>query len=264
MRLFHYTNKSGYQGIVSKGVIQSGGGNYGTGVYLTDLNPDLYERSTIARAIFRLGGSFNEKKGKLDFYVEIEIPDGKVKEHRDHVFIYPSNQLSLQEYKVHSQGDFESWTKVANAAVAVAGVVMIGKAIAESDLPQKVWNAWTSYGDSCQKACTVRMKAWERTVHETTQRQNLTYYSVQPKDNGICVFCEKCSRKISSTYSGGYFEICPPCNIETHEKEEHSGLLAFVIRILVVILAVVAILWIPKFLTLPVILAVVAIYCGYQ
>ena len=60
VKLFHYTDYSGFKGIKSAGKIRmSGNGAFGPGVYFTDLSPSKYDKEGISLDCFT-GKSFSE------------------------------------------------------------------------------------------------------------------------------------------------------------------------------------------------------------
>ena len=138
--LYHYTDEDGHRAIQRNGYIRpssdvsgreshSGpGGRYGSGVYLTDMNPRDHDRKYVARNNYRAGWEKNLKK--TDHFVEIEIPDDDLRLR----FVDPDRRIWLYRGQIdrdmfHSSGPNIIWDPAfVTAAVAVAGVATIGAA----------------------------------------------------------------------------------------------------------------------------------------
>ena len=142
-RLYHYTSQTGHDHIVKSGLIKQSQNFtkdcvYGDGVYLTTLNPEDFSKADLARNNY--GGLWQKRlsDGRLDYYVEIEIPFSELRltrcqtqdESRD-VYLY-TGDLELKEFRWQA-GQNSQWTysevlgavAVGVAAVGVAG--MLGK-----------------------------------------------------------------------------------------------------------------------------------------
>jgi len=140
-RLYHYTSQGGHDHIVkSKFIKQSQNFTkdcvYGDGVYLTTLNPEDFSKKDLAKNNY--GGLWEKRlsDGRLDCYVEIEIPFSDLKlercrtqdDSRD-VYLY-SGDLDLSLFQWQS-GHNSEWTysevlgavAVGVAAVGVAGIL---------------------------------------------------------------------------------------------------------------------------------------------
>ena len=78
-RLYHYTSQAGHEQIVRSGVIKQSQNFtrdcvYGDGVYLTTLNPEDFSKEDLAKNNYGGGWRKRLSDGRLDYYVEIEIP----------------------------------------------------------------------------------------------------------------------------------------------------------------------------------------------
>jgi len=142
-RLYHYTSDKGHARISSTGVIKQSQNFerdcvYGDGVYLTTLNPEDFDKAELAKNNY--GGAWRKKlaDGRLDYYIEIEIPFSDLNlercdaDDRD-VYLY-SGDLVLSRFKWQS-GKNSEWTyteilgAVALGAAAVGLGALLGKVI---------------------------------------------------------------------------------------------------------------------------------------
>ena len=137
--LYHYTDEDGHRAIQRNGYIRpssdvsgreshSGpGGRYGSGVYLTDMNPRDYDRKDVARNNYRAG--WEKNLGKTDHFVMIKIPDddSRLQFINGRTWLY-RGQIDRDMF--HSSGPNIIWD--AAVAVAVAGVATIGAVAAVS------------------------------------------------------------------------------------------------------------------------------------
>ena len=114
MRLYHYTSETGHKGIKDGEVIFQSDNfvsdcKYGKGVYLTSMNPQKTKKDI---AMNNYDGAWKNRLADVDFYIEIEIPDGdinlkKVAGQRD-VFVYLKD-IDL-DYFTWSSGRCSDWT----------------------------------------------------------------------------------------------------------------------------------------------------------
>ena len=140
-RLYHYTSEQGHQQIVNSKVIRQSQNFakdcvYGDGVYLTTLNPDDFSKETLAKNNYGGGWKKRLSDGRLDYYIEIEIPFSDLNlercdaDDRD-VYLY-TGDLDLDKFRWQS-GLNSEWTYcevLAGVAVGVAAVgigAMLGK-----------------------------------------------------------------------------------------------------------------------------------------
>ena len=77
MKLYHYTNIDGLNGIINSGHIKKTNGSgknaqHGPGVYLSSISPNTI-KSIIARKNYRAGWRKNLNEGRLDMYVAMEF-----------------------------------------------------------------------------------------------------------------------------------------------------------------------------------------------
>ena len=144
-RLYHYTSQAGHEQIVGSGVIKQSQNFtrdcvYGDGVYLTTLNPEDFSKEDLAKNNYGGGWRKRLSDGRLDYYVEIEIPFSDLKlercrtgdEARD-VYLY-AGDLRLDTFSWQSGRNAEwSYTEVLGAvAVGVAAVgvaAVLGKLV---------------------------------------------------------------------------------------------------------------------------------------
>ena len=80
MRLYHYTSETGHKGIKDGEVIFQSDNfvsdcKYGKGVYLTSMNPQKTKKDI---AMNNYDGAWKNRLADVDFYIEIEIPDGDI------------------------------------------------------------------------------------------------------------------------------------------------------------------------------------------
>jgi len=142
-RLYHYTSQHGCDRITSSGCIKQSQNFerdcvYGDGVYLTTLNPEDFGKADIAKNNY--GGAWKKKMddGRLDCYIEIDIPFSDLKLERCEakgrdVYLY-NGDLVLSKFKWQS-GKNSEWTfsevlgAVALGAAAVGLGALLGKVI---------------------------------------------------------------------------------------------------------------------------------------
>jgi len=162
-RLYHYTSSQGHDRISSTGLIKQSKNFekdcvYGDGVYLTTLNPEDFDKAELAKNNY--GGAWRKRlsDGRLDYYIEIEIPYSDLNlercdaEGRD-VYLY-SGDLVLSKFKWQS-GKNSEWTyteiigAVALGAVAVGLGAFLGKAIYDACNKQKKEQVPDNKSKSC-------------------------------------------------------------------------------------------------------------------
>ena len=140
-RLYHYTSQAGHEQIVRSGVIKQSQNFtrdcvYGDGVYLTTLNPEDFSKEDLAKNNYGGGWRKRLSDGRLDYYVEIEIPFSDLKlercrtgdEARD-VYLY-AGDLRLDTFSWQSGRIAEwSYTDVAVGVAAVGVAAVLGKLV---------------------------------------------------------------------------------------------------------------------------------------
>ena len=134
MQLFHYTDKSGLDGIKSEGCIRASESVNGPGVYLTDLSPDQ-DRSEIAKVLYRAGGPANHSKGKLDHYICLKnVTASDVWMVRSHIYKAKTESVYLHDYD-WDHGENKSWglTFLGALALFAAGAAAIALYSASAD-----------------------------------------------------------------------------------------------------------------------------------
>ena len=134
-RLYHYTNQQGYDQIVrSKTIRQSQNFEkdclYGDGVYLTTMNPQEFSKEDLARNNW--GGAWKKRMsaGRLDYYIEIEIPYSDLSLQRCDTS--DSGDRDVYLYSGHMQLDRFSWDHGENTSWTyseVLGAVVVGVAV---------------------------------------------------------------------------------------------------------------------------------------
>ena len=137
-RLYHYTSQEGHDHIVKSGLIKQSQNFtkdcvYGDGVYLTTLNPEDFSKKDLAKNNY--GGLWEKRlsDGRLDCYVEIEIPFSDLKlercttsdDSRD-VYLY-SGDLDLSQFQWQS-GQNSEWTYSEVLGAVAVGVAAVGVA----------------------------------------------------------------------------------------------------------------------------------------
>ena len=75
-RLYHYTSEQGHNIITRQKIIKQSKDFqkdciYGDGVYLTTLNPEDFDKESIARNNYGGGWRKRLSDGKLDYYIEL-------------------------------------------------------------------------------------------------------------------------------------------------------------------------------------------------
>ncbi|MEM7533213.1 MAG: HYD1 signature containing ADP-ribosyltransferase family protein [Chloroflexota bacterium] len=99
--LFHYTNKSGYEGILQSKQLNPStlmrnpkDVRYGDGQYLSDIKPHTKTPAQLSRLF--LGQPFQGKK--YTHYIEIDVRNLSVMQGRPHVFVIPNDEsLDISE-----------------------------------------------------------------------------------------------------------------------------------------------------------------------
>jgi len=142
-RLYHYTSDQGHQRIIGQKLIKQSQNFqrdcvYGDGVYLTTLNPEDFDKESLAKNNYGGGWRKRLSDGRLDYYIEIEIPFSDLKltrceaDGRD-VYLY-TGDLPLDNFKWQS-GKISEWTyqevlgAVVVGAAALGGIALIGKLV---------------------------------------------------------------------------------------------------------------------------------------
>ena len=77
-RLYHYTSEQGHSRIVGQKLIRQSQNFqkdcvYGDGVYLTTLNPEDFDKKSLAKNNYGGGWRKRLSDGRLDYYIEIGI-----------------------------------------------------------------------------------------------------------------------------------------------------------------------------------------------
>jgi len=135
-RLYHYTSEQGHKNIVTSGVIRQSQNFtrdcvYGNGVYLTTLNPEDFSKADLAKNNYGGGWRKRLSDGRLDYYIEIEIPFSDLKlekcktsdTDRD-VYLY-SGDLDLTRFQWQS-GENTSWSYSEVLGAVAVGVAAVG------------------------------------------------------------------------------------------------------------------------------------------
>ena len=133
-RLYHYTSAEAHDQIRAGGVIKQSQNSerdccYGDGVYLTTIDPHHFAKEDIAKNNYGGGWRARLAAGKLDYYVELEIPYSDLKlqkceaDGRD-VFLY-SGDIVLSRFSWQS-GRNSEWSYVEVLGCVAAGAVAVG------------------------------------------------------------------------------------------------------------------------------------------
>lgn len=205
MRLFHYTNRQGFEGIQESGIIYATNGRYGYGVYLTDLDPDTNLPSHVAQHLYHGGGPKNLSSGKLDYHFAFEMDfayEYQV-QGREHVFLYPHHFLDVRKFRVVSKGDLDAWNLVTSTLAAVGmGTAAVGATVAAIGL----YNAVLDGRQQRLWELSHRLQTILKIITDSEEMVDQDQYSVKPtKDQGVCVYCNTCQTPISETFYGGMF-----------------------------------------------------------
>ena len=75
-RLYHYTSEEGHNTILRQKIIRQSKDFqkdclYGDGVYLTTLNPEDFDKESLARNNYGAGWRKRLSAGRLDYYIEL-------------------------------------------------------------------------------------------------------------------------------------------------------------------------------------------------
>lgn len=94
MILYHYTSKTGYDGISSTKVLMPSSdlvtdSTYGRGHYFTDMEPTACERQIASYCWQNKFMTF-----KVEYYLKLDIPDYFVKYCRSHVYLVSAGAVS--------------------------------------------------------------------------------------------------------------------------------------------------------------------------
>jgi len=160
-KLYHYTNYEGYCQIKRTKVIRASTNastrdcRYGTGVYLTSLNPSEHEKEEIARNNYDGGWQGNMRMGKLDYHIEVDIPINdfrleKCDAYGRDVYLYKDN-LYLDRY-AHSFGKNSEWSVLGAVALGVG----IGAAVAGIGALIEAFASKTDNGNGSSKNAKQR------------------------------------------------------------------------------------------------------------
>ena len=122
-RLYHYTSQTGHDHIVKSGLIKQSQNFtkdcvYGDGVYLTTLNPEDFSKADLARNNY--GGLWQKRlsDGRLDYYVEIEIPFSELR----------LTRCQTQDESRWQAGQNSQWTYSEVLGAVAVGVAAVGVA----------------------------------------------------------------------------------------------------------------------------------------
>jgi len=137
VKLYHYTNYETHCQIKRTKVIRVSTSatrdcRYGTGVYLTSMNPSEHEKEEIARNNYAGGWQGNMRLGKLDYHFEFDIPSNDFRLEKCNaggrdIYLYKDN-LPLDRY-ANSNGKNSEWS-ASDVLGAVALGVGVGAALA--------------------------------------------------------------------------------------------------------------------------------------
>jgi len=194
MKLFHYTDKSGYEGIQHARMIRpSTNGRYGPGVYLTNLNPNEHSCVEIAEKLYKGGAQNNMQRKRLDHYVEVDVPNTwDICHERENVFRYIGGPLDLDNCcTVHSQGHVDDWSPVLEGALLVAAATAVAGTV------------YDMYTARRTRAAELQTEL-ERFL---TTSKNQAHFEARLTDSGdhACVYCRLCRAVASEEYDGGLF-----------------------------------------------------------
>jgi HYD1 signature containing ADP-ribosyltransferase len=101
LTLYHYTDEKAVRSIRQEGVIRMGISNrHGPGVYLTSMDPRKYTREQVAASNYHAGAAANIRRGRLDYQVELKMPQHKVQRvaSHGHIYLYTSSTLWIGQY----------------------------------------------------------------------------------------------------------------------------------------------------------------------
>lgn len=134
IKLYHYTNITGLNGIKKDEVIRSSNSGkdscYGQGVYLTSLNPEEHTKDYIAKNNWNDAGCAKKMQGCLDYYIEITFEDGdpdlKPDGFRDGRNIYRYQRDVILSNCEWSCGKNSEWSPGQIAAALGFGVLVTG------------------------------------------------------------------------------------------------------------------------------------------
>merc|ERR1711872_639001 len=165
VKLYHYTDKAGYDAIrktkkILKSSVGKGDAVMGSGVYLTSLSPQGRSKIVIAKNNYDgnqyLFANQQNSDGKVDYWFEFDIPESKLSKYpgkRD-IWLYKDQDLSFADHSPTGQGDFNSFGKVKASADelerlkdfldiidkatsgAVPWALLIGAALAKANVAQ--------------------------------------------------------------------------------------------------------------------------------
>lgn len=152
MIFYHYTTEDGAKSIKQCQHINASlpkmdgssgdGGRFGSGVYLTTVKPPCWlqlgsSKKEIAHINYGKGGETRLQQGRLDYYIEVDIPEDKVRKIKGETdYLYPRGKkqypkdLDLRLFP-HQIGKCDEWTGwntlFAVGAVAILGIVASSK-----------------------------------------------------------------------------------------------------------------------------------------
>jgi hypothetical protein len=207
MQLFHYTSREGLEGIQQSGCILPSKGRghenerngYRSGVFLQTLDPNQHSKEEIARDSYRHGGASHLKEGKLDHYLEFEIPETIVERVRDNVYCYAIGNLHLPQYPPSSQGSNASWAMamVFPVGIAVAAAVVT----AGSALYTSAWGSWNRWQAIYNEN---KLKQELQAIIQKYRSFPMLQLSVQTRNYheddmgpGFLIYCKDCARAVT-------------------------------------------------------------------
>mmetsp|Transcript_2024 Transcript_2024/g.4925 ORF Transcript_2024/g.4925 Transcript_2024/m.4925 type:complete len:300 (-) Transcript_2024:1966-2865(-) len=226
MKLFHYTNKEGYEAIRREGFIRpSNSAMYGRGVYLTDLDPHQNEKGVIARKLYWTGGPSRVRTGHLDYRIEVEIPQSEITLKRQHVYCYETKNGGPLKLSRYEKSRF--FQTAALSVVAVAGLVASAGGIGAQSTVLVVAAGMivaimladaqlVAMADAQRRRALKLENRLQRLLREELfNHEELCTIQTNANCTSVAMYCKRCreekrkSVQITRAYDGGRFYATP-------------------------------------------------------
>eukprot|EP00980_Cylindrotheca_fusiformis_P008500 scaffold1805_cov104-Cylindrotheca_fusiformis.AAC.7 len=225
MKLYHYTDKAGYDGINKDRYIKKTIGHDGNRVYLTDLGPKNNGPDHVASILWGKGATTKMRAGRLDHFIELDIPERDIEHYKPHCFAYPRN-LYVDDYRIIYQGSILS---AAAEVVGMGTVAMAAVAGASALYSHSVGGREGRLQNLQNELETIlnKFKADRRLADDAN------CYTVRTAHDEVAIYCTQCQRNVTETFEPGWFfasVINGPETMEqlrNHEFFHHSGLWTF-------------------------------------
>jgi HYD1 signature containing ADP-ribosyltransferase len=217
LKLYHYTDEEAFRSIKREGVIRTGTMNkYGTGVYLTNLDPVEYTRAEVAKSNSGVVGAQRSlERGCLDYHIPIHISSHEVHRLTMTWYRYPHEMLRLDDYSTQNADANQRWIQRSMQTAMVVGggvLVVTGAAVAVTSGPMAVVGGAVAVARLCQAADWLsnrrdhqgpRRIELKQTLDRIVNMHSKQYATKRIGSDGVCIACQRCKEHVTDVYHGG-------------------------------------------------------------